>query len=149
MTVMGEVTGKEGTITIDGKAFALAEFTVKFERTIATYKPVGEYSEFNVGTTVKVTGELKRMMIDGSMNARLLGGDADGSGNISAIGAVRMFDLVGKLTNADSSHNTIYLSNCIPTTNDFAFSDADTIVEEPIAFIVQNPKSDVSGNFTI
>lgn len=148
MTVMGEVTGKEGTITVDDKEFALAEFTVKFERTIATYKPVGEYSEFNVGTTVKVTGELKRMMIDGSMNARLLGGDRDGSGNISAIGAVRMFSLVGKLE-TDSSHNTIYLKNCIPTTNDFAFSDADTIVEEPIAFIVHNPKSDVSGNFTI
>lgn len=151
MTVMGAVTGKEGTITIGGTAVAISDFTVKFERGVVSYSRVGKYGEFNVSGKLKVTGELKRMMIDGAMLARVVGATADASGNWdhNDIGPSTSFNLAGTLANADASQNKIWLANCFLTVGDFNFSDADTIVEETLPFIVRDPDVDVSGNYTM
>lgn len=147
MTVMGEVTGKEGVVTIDGSTLAVAEFSVKFERGVASYERVGYDSDFNTSGKLKVTGELKRMTVDGAMLARVVGEDVDGAW--TSIGKAKLFRLVGEQENADASGNYIYLDDCFLTAGDFKFSDADTIIDESLPFIVTDPDSDVSGNYTL
>lgn len=148
MAVMGEVTGKNGVVEKDGVAVAVADFSIKLERGVASYARVGKYGDFNVSGKLKVTGELKRMMIDGKLLADVAGATAAeiAAGVWADIGVANDFKLEGIL---DTTGHHITLDHCFFTSGDFHFTDADAIVEESFPFIVRDPDVDVSGNFSV
>lgn len=147
MADMGEVTGKAGVVEIDGTAVAVADFSIKFERGVASYARVGKYGDFNVSGKLKVTGELKRMMINGDLLAMTAGASAAeiAAGAWADIGVADDFKLEGIL---DTTGHHITIAHCFFTNSDFHFTDADSIVEESLPFIVRDPDVDVSGNYS-
>lgn len=148
MAVMGEVTGKAGVVEKAGVAVAIADFSIKFERGVASYARVGKYGDFNVSGKLKITGELKRMMIDGKLLADVAGASAAeiAAGAWADIGVATDFKLEGIL---DTTGHHITLAHCFFTGGDFHFTDADAIVEETFPFIVRDPDVDVSGNYSV
>ena len=140
---MGEVTGKAGVVEIDDVPVAVADFSIKFERGVASYARVGKYGDFNVSGKLKVTGVLKRMMINGKLLAMVAGEDVDGTW--AAIGKAKDFKLEGIL---DTTGHQITLAHCFFTGGNFAFTDADSIVDEELPFIVRDPDVDVSGSWS-
>lgn len=148
MAVMNEVTGKAGVVEKDGVAVAIADFSIKFERGVASYPRVGKYGDFNVSGKMKVTGELKCMMIDGKLLANVAGASTAeiAAGAWADIGVATDFKLEGIL---DVTGHHITLAHCFFTGGDFHFTDADAIVDETFSFIVRDPDVDVSGNFSV
>ena len=135
MAIMDEVTGVNGVVEIATVAVAVADFSIKFERGVASYARVGKYGDFNVSGKMKVTGELKRMMIDGALLAKVVGASTAeaAAGAWADIGVATSFTLEGIL---DTTGHHITLKNCFFTGGNFAFKDADEIVEEVFPFIV-------------
>lgn len=148
MADMGEVTGVAGVVEIDGTAVAVADFSIKFERGIASYARMGKYGDFNVSGKMKVSGELKRMMINGDLLAMVAGASTAeiAAGAWAGIGVAKEFKLEGIL---DTTGHHITLAKCFFTGGNFAFTDADSILEETFPFIVRDPDVDVSGNFSV
>lgn len=143
MADMGEVTGKAGVVEMDDVAVAVADFSIKFERGVAAYPRVGKYGDFNASGKLKVTGVLKRMMINGKLLAMVVGEDV--TSPWTAAGKAKDFKLEGIL---DTNGHHITLAHCFFTAGDFAFTDADSIVDEELPFIVRDPDVDINGSWS-
>jgi len=121
-------TGYHGGVTI-GSAFAVAEFSLKIDRSEATHARSGKHSDFKVPGKINATGTITRMMIDKTMLDHALDGDT--------------FTIVGAVTSGVDSI-TATITNCFVTSDEFKFTDADSIVSEPITFGIRDADTDIT-----
>jgi len=121
-------TGFHGAVTI-GAAFAVAEFSLKIDRSEATHARSGFYSDLKVPGKINATGTITRIMIDKTMLDHVLDGD--------------FFTIVGAVTSGVDSI-TATITNCFLTSDEFKFTDADSIVSEPTTFGIQDADSDIT-----
>lgn len=108
---MTEYTGTEGVLEIDGTPTALAEFSIKVTRGVASHGRSGHHSDLKLPGKVDVTGTIKRIMIDGAMLGKVLGDTEEtGTANdlhagLSAPGAAG--ENVTDMTDTDSKSSLI------------------------------------------
>jgi len=122
-------TGFHGTLTVDAGATAIAEFSLKIDRSEATHARSGSYSDLKVPGKVNATGTITRIMItkdflDDVLDASLL-------------------TLVGQVDDGTNSI-AVTIANVFLTTDEFKFTDADNIVSEPITFGVKDADADIA-----
>lgn len=70
---MTEYTGTEGVLEIAGSPIALAEFSLRVTRGVASHGRSGKHSDLKLPGKVDVTGSIKRIMIDGSLLGKVIG----------------------------------------------------------------------------
>jgi len=125
-------TGVYGTLTVDLGATALAEFSLKLDRSAATHARSGKHTDLQVPGKLVATGTITRILID----KVFLDHAQDGT----------LFDLVGKVDDgATPTPNTITITagNCFLTADEFKFSDANNISSEPMTFAVSDADTDL------
>jgi len=125
-------TGFHGTLSVDAGPTAIAEFSLKIDRSEATHARSGKHSDFKVPGKVNATGTITRMMITKDFLDDVL--DAS------------TLTLIGKVDDgATPTPNTITatISNVFLTTDEFKFTDADNIVSEPITYGVMDADTDI------
>ena len=122
-------TGFHGTLSVDAGETAIAEFSLKIDRSEATHARSGKYSDLKVPGKVNATGTITRIMItkdflDDVLDASLL-------------------TLVGAVDDGTNSI-TVTIGNVFLTTDEFKFTDADNIVSEPITYGVKDADADIA-----
>jgi len=122
-------TGFHGTLSVDAGPTAIAEFSLKIDRSEATHARSGKHSDFKVPGKVNATGTITRMMITKDFLDDVL--DAS---TLTLVGAV------------DDGTNSITatIGNVFLTTDEFKFTDADNIVSEPITYGVMDADTDIA-----
>jgi len=70
---MTEYTGTEGVLEIADSPIAVAEFSIKVARGVASHGRSGKHSDLKLPGKVDVTGTIKRIMIDGEMLGKVVG----------------------------------------------------------------------------
>lgn len=70
---MVEYTGTEGVLEIADSPIALAEFSIRVTRGVASHGRSGKHSDLKLPGKVDVTGSIKRIMIDGSLLGKVIG----------------------------------------------------------------------------
>ena len=125
-------TGVHGTCTF-GTETALAEFSLKLDRSAATHARSGYHTDLQVPGKLVATGTFTRIMI----NKNLLVYAQEGT----------LFNVVGALTaagGAGSGSITLTINNCFLTSDEFKFSDANNISSEPATFAVSDADTDLT-----
>jgi hypothetical protein len=126
-------TGVHGTLTIEAGATAISEFSIKIDRGVAAPSRIGEYSDFHAAGLVTVTGTINRMMVSDAFLDYAYG----------TLGVPAVVDLVGAVTSGSDSI-TVTANNCIITSGEFKFTDADEIVSDPMTFSMGDPDADLT-----
>ena len=122
-------TGFHGTLTVDAGPTAVAEFSLKIDRSEATHARSGFYSDLKVPGKINATGTITRIMITKDFLDDVL--DAN------------ILTLVGAVDDGTNSI-TATIGNVFLTTDEFKFTDADSIVSEPITFGVKDADTDIA-----
>lgn len=128
-----EFTGARGSMTVGGVTVATAEFSVKIDRGVASHARSGEWSDFNAAGKVSVTGTIKRIMIN-DMFLDYAYGTAGVPATVSLVGAVTK----------GSDSITITANDCIITSGEFKFTDANEIVSDNVTFSITDPDTDLT-----
>lgn len=108
---MAEYTGTEGVLEIADSPIAVAEFTLKVTRGVASHGRSGKHSDLKLPGKVDVTGTIKRIMIDGTMLGKVVG-DTEETGEAAALHAGLAIpgagaELVTDMTATDSKSSLI------------------------------------------
>lgn len=78
MALQDAYTGVNGILEIDSVAVAIAEFSVKITRGSATHARSGKWSDYKLPGKIDVTGQITRIMVDGTMLGYLLSATSQG-----------------------------------------------------------------------
>lgn len=126
-------TGVHGTLSIEAGDTAISEFSIKIDRAVATHSRSGKYSDYQAAGKLTVSGTINRMMVSDAF--------LDYAYGTSGVPAV--VDLIGAVTSGSDSI-TITANNCVITSGEFKFTDADEIVSDPMTFTMGDPDADLT-----
>ena len=126
-------TGVHGTLSIEAGSTAISEFSIKIDRGVAAHTRSGEYSDFQAAGKLTVTGTINRMMISDAFLDHAYG----------TSGEATVVDLIGAVTSGGDSI-TVTANNCIITSGEFKFTDANVIVSDPMTFTMGDPDADLT-----
>ena len=127
-------TGVHGALSIETGSTAISEFSIKIDRGVAAHSRCGKYSDFQAAGKLVVTGTINRMMINDAFLDYAYG---------AAGGVPSVVDLIGAVTSGSDSI-TITANNCVITSGEFKFTDADEIVSDPMTFTMGDPDADLT-----
>ena len=122
-----------GSLTIEASPVAISEFSIKIDRGVASHPRSGEWSDLNAPGKLTVTGTINRIMITDAFLDYVYG----------ASGVPSVVDLVGAVTSGSDSV-TITANDCVITSGEFKFTDANEIVSDPVTFIMHDPDNDLT-----
>ena len=128
-----EYTGARGSMKVGGVTVATAEFGVKIDRGVGSHPRSGEWSDYNAPGKVSVTGTIKRIMINDAFLDYAYG----------TAGVPAVVSLIGAVTKGSDSV-TITANNCIITSSDFEFTDANEIVSDNVTFRITDADADLT-----
>lgn len=144
MAAVTKITGANGVVNIAGTNVNVSDFQITISRGAATQARVGKYSDRKTPGKVDVAGSLTLLDITGLQLARLL--NATVTSPVS-VGAGAKFTLYGEgVLGADSVRITA--ANCFFTSGVLRFADADTFIDGPMEFMMEDPDTDLSLTYT-
>jgi len=144
MAAVSQLTGKDGVVNIATVDVQVADFSISIKRGMATQARVGKYSDRKKAGKVDVTGSLTFDDVNGAMIARLLNATITSP---VAIGAGATFTLYGDAVYG-SDRVKITMANCFFTDATLKFGDADSFIDGPMSFTMQDPDTDLTLTYT-
>ncbi len=144
MAAVSRLTGKDGVVNIATVDVQVSDFSISIKRGVAAQSRVGKFSDRKKAGKVDVTGTLTFNDVNGAMIARLLNATITSP---VAIGEGATFTLYANAISG-ATYVKITMANCFFTDMSFAFKDADSFIDGPMSFSMQDPDTDLTLEYT-